>query len=202
MDSRLQRLASGCALAAWLAAMPASAGDKAQTCIGTRLDTLEGVVCSDRELLRLDRQLTWNYRRAFDALDYLRQLDLIDLDLRRQRERLRCWDASDQRQCLAEDYRRRIAELQAFYDLLPADGPYWLLCNDQARTRMPADFYASNPASLKIEFDGKAQVLLREASRRGLLYRNERFQFQQQGQQIRLRWPGSAGEQDCRLSPR
>jgi uncharacterized protein len=202
MDSRLHRLASGCALAAWLTALPASAGDKPQPCIGIRPDTLEGLICSDRELLRLDRQLTWNYRRAFDALDYLRQLDLTDLDLRRQRERLRCWHVPDQRQCLADDYRRRIAELQALYSLLPVDGAYWLICSDRARTRLSATFYPSNPASLRIEFDGKPQVLLRETAASGLLYRSEQLQFHQQDQQIRLRWPGSAGEQDCRLNPR
>jgi len=62
----------------------------------------------------------------------------------------------DQPACVKDSYVRRIAELQARYRLLPAQGPIRWTCDGNAAKEVVVSFFATEPPTLVAEFRRQA----------------------------------------------
>ena len=87
--------------------------------------SIETLICHDKTLLALDRQLASTYRKAVQQARHQRP-NLLPAEQRGSiKGRNDCWKSDDPRACIEREYRHRIAELQARYRLVPERGPFW-----------------------------------------------------------------------------
>ena len=80
-------------------------------------ESLERVICDDRELSRLDQELAAVYRAAVEAAgsEGSPKLEAAQRDWTAGRDR--CWNSENERECTRTAYRKRIAALRTAYGL-------------------------------------------------------------------------------------
>lgn len=184
-----------------LMAAPAMAADPSFACAGVERGSIEALVCGDEALAGLDRNLAQVYGAAERKADAV-QLPVLRAEQRGWiKGRDDCWKADDKRACVADEYRRRIAALQAWYRLVPATGPVRFACDDAPGSEVVVTFYSTDPATLVAERGDSVSLMYQEPAASGARYqgRNESF-WEHQGQATVTWGYGSPGLQ-CRKAP-
>ncbi|MFY7904669.1 MAG: lysozyme inhibitor LprI family protein, partial [Burkholderiaceae bacterium] len=90
---------------------------------------IEQMICADSELGALDRTLSVVYAAARRKAANERPPTLQAEQRGWVKGRNDCWKAQDRRQCVADAYRLRIAELQARYRLIPVSASATFVCD-------------------------------------------------------------------------
>lgn len=188
--------------AVWLAlAAPSSARAAAGAsfdCAKVPPGSIAALVCADAGLAQLDRQLSQVYRQALKKAAQERP-PLLKAEQRGWvKGRDECWKSEDKAACVKDSYVRRIAELQARYRLLPAQGPVRWACDGHAAKEVVVNFFATEPPTLVAEFGDSSSLMFAERSASGSRYvgRNESF-WEHQGE-ARIVWGYQAPEMVCR----
>jgi uncharacterized protein len=163
---------------------------------------IEAMICKDAKLSALDRALAEVYtaasRKAVDEHPPLLKAE--------QRGWIKgrddCWKSDDQRSCVEIAYKRRIAELQARYRLLPGTGPVTYVCDGDPRNEVIVMFFRTDPAMLIAERGDSVSLMYQQPSASGARYqgRNESF-WEHQGEAT-ITWGYEAPEMRCGKTPR
>jgi len=91
--------------------------------------SIEELVCKDVGLSELDVRLAEVYDAAVKKA-VNEQPPILKAEQRGWiKGRNECWKSEDRHKCVEEEYRRRIAELQARYRLIPGNGPISYTCD-------------------------------------------------------------------------
>lgn len=156
---------------------------------------IEDLICRDENLAALDRKMSEVYAEA-GATEKARSDTYFKASQRGWiKGRNECWKAQDKRECVAGSYKRRIAELQARYALVPSKGPVTYLCDGAPLT---ATYYETEPPSAVASFKGEESFLLISRAASGSKYvgRNESI-WEHQGEAAVV-WGYGAPEMRCK----
>ena len=159
----------------------------------------EAMVCADADLSALDRQMTLVYATALKQAGQ-QHPPLLKAEQRGWiKGRNDCWKSADQRQCMAESYRLRIAELQARYRLLAPIAKVRYVCDGNPANEVVATYFSTDPASLIAEHGDAVSFMVQQRSASGTRYqgRNE-WLWEHQGE-ARVVWGMDAPEMRCLL---
>jgi uncharacterized protein len=184
-----------------LSASPALAQGPSFDCSKAATGSMEAMICRDSGLARLDRQLAQVYAAAQDKAKNERPPTLRAEQRGWIKGRNDCWKSNDKQRCLTDEYKRRIAELQARYRLVPGIGPVVFACDDAPGSEVIATFFRTDPATLIAERGDSVSLMYVQPSGSGARYagRNETF-WEHQGK-ARVTWGHGAPEMTCAPKP-
>ena len=166
-------------------------------CEGIEPGSVEDLVCEDLVLLALDRRLAEVYAAAMEkAAGEARAL------LRTEQHgwikgRDDCWKSESLRLCVEEEYRSRIAELQARFELVRAGDPVLFDCGEGEP--IVVRHFSTEPPTLIATRGDESSLMFRVPSASGARYRggNESL-WENQGEAIVV-WGFDAPERKCRV---
>jgi uncharacterized protein len=196
MHARLKLVLSACfAVPAGAAATPTF------DCTKTTVDSIADLVCRDEALTALDNTLAAVYAWAAEKAHHERAPTLKAEQGRWIKALDECSKSADRRACVEEAFRRRIAEVQARYRLVPANGPVVYVCNGEPRNEISATFFLTDPPTLLAQRGGTVAVMYQEPSASGARYvgRNESF-WEHQGE-ASIQWGTAAPTMRCFRKP-
>lgn len=157
--------------------------------------SIERLICQDPLLAQLDQTLAGIYKAAA-AKAPARGIPTLQAEQRGWiKGRNDCWKEEDKFTCVKTGYERRIAELQASYQLVSASGPFRFNCG--TADALVVTFYRSDTPTL-IAALGKATSLMYQVpAASGSKYqgRNESF-WEHQGE-ARVVWGYGEPELVC-----
>lgn len=171
-------------------------------CTGVEAGSIEALVCEDATLSALDRKLAEVYAAA-SAKAGNEHPPVLKAEQRGWiKGRNECWKSDDKRACVTDEYRRRIAELQARYRLLPATGPVAFTCDGNPANEVIVTFFETDPPTLIAERGDSVSLMYRQPSASGTKYqgRNESF-WEHQGE-ARITWGYDVQEMRCKKASR
>ena len=145
--------------------------------------TIEKMICNDEQLAAPDRRLAEVYAAARQKA-FNEHPPVLKAEQRGWiKGRNDCWKSASRRKCVDQSYRRRIAELQARYRLVPANGPIWYSCEGDPRNEVVVTFFKTDPPTLEAERADQVSLMYLEPSASGSKYqgRNESF-WEHQGE--------------------
>lgn len=177
-------------------AEPAGAEAPSFSCGAVKAGSIEALVCGDAQLVALDRKLARVYAQAVRAASNEDSPVLRAEQRGWIKGRDDCWKATDRRACVDQAYRRRIAELQARFRLVPGSGPVRWRCDDGAE--VVVEFFRTEPSTLIAERGGQVSMMFQAVAASGARYqgRNESF-WEHQGE-ARVVWGEGAPGHLCR----
>lgn len=170
-------------------------------CDKVKHGSIEAMICDEEALAALDRKLAGVYSAASEKA-VNQHPPLLKAEQRGWiKGRNECWKAADLRECVKNEYERRIAELQARYRLVPDSGPVRFICDDNPANEVVATFFRTDPATMIAERGDSVSLMYLEPSASGSKYqgRNETF-WEHQGQAM-ITWGHGAPEMRCRRTP-
>jgi uncharacterized protein len=187
----LSFLVSGAGIVTALAAGPSFDCSKVQK------GSIEELICKDEGLSALDRKMATVYAEAAQKAKNEHPPVLRAEQRGWIKGRNDCWKSADKRQCIDQSYRRRIAELQARYRLVTANGPFWYSCDGDPRNEVVVTFFKTDPPTLEAEYGDQVSLMYLEPSASGSKYqgRNESF-WEHQGEAT-IVWGYGAPEMHC-----
>ena len=163
--------------------------------------SIEAMICTDEELSALDRSLSDVYAAAARKATNEHPPVLKTEQRGWLKGRDDCWKSDDKRGCVRDEYRRRIAELQARYRLVPGTGPVSYLCGDNPANEVIATYFATDPPTLIAERGDSVSLMYLQPSASGARYqgRNESL-WEHQGE-ASITWGYGTPEMRCRKAP-
>jgi uncharacterized protein len=163
--------------------------------------SIEELICKDEELSSLDHKLAGVYAEAIKTAASEHPPVLKAEQRGWIKGRNDCWKSKKPRDCTANAYRLRIAELQARYRLVPANGPIWYFCNYDPRDEVVVTFFQTNPPTLIAERSDQVSLMYLQPSGSGSKYqgRNESF-WEHQGEAT-IVWGYGSPEMICSKRP-
>jgi uncharacterized protein len=163
--------------------------------------TVEPFVCGDEELTALDRKMAEVFAAAAKKTANERPPTLKAAQRGWIKGRNDCWKSSDVRACVSDEYKRRIAELQARYRLVPMKGPFFFACDSNPANELVATFFETNPEVMIAERGEQVSLMYSQPAASGARYqgRNESF-WEHQGE-ARVVWGYGATEMRCVNQP-
>ena len=164
--------------------------------------SIEELVCKDEGLSALDTKLAVVYSEATQkAIN--EQPPALKAEQRGWiKGRNDCWKRNDLRKCVEEEYKRRIAELQARYRLIPGSGPISYACNDDPHSRVIVTFFQTDPPTLIAERADSVSLMYLQPCGSGTKYqgRNETF-WEHHNCEALITWGYGAKEMHCKRAP-
>jgi len=163
--------------------------------------SIEAMICNDSGLSLLDRQLADVYRAALAKAGNEHPPTLKAEQRGWIKGRNDCWKSTDKKACVDAEYQRRIAELQAHYRLLPANGPFFYFCEGNRGNEIVVSFFDTDPPTLIAERGDSVSLMYRQPSASGARYqgRNESF-WEHQGEAL-VTWGFEAPAIKCQKAP-
>lgn len=159
--------------------------------------SIEALVCQTPELAKLDQHLADVFKQA-SAKAGNEQPPLLKAEQRGWiKGRDDCWKVDDKSTCVRDAYRQRIAELQARYRLVEAQGPAIFVCDGQPAKQLIATFFVTEPATAMVELGDQSSLMYQQPAASGARYqgRNESF-WEHQGEAWVI-WGFQAPEMRC-----
>jgi uncharacterized protein len=94
-----------------------------------------------------------------------------------------CWKSDNKHRCVESEYRRRTAELEALYWLVPGQGPVTYACDGDRRNEVIVTFSPTDLPTLYVELGDSVSLMFLQPSASGTKYqgRNETF-WEHQGE--------------------
>ena len=166
---------------------------------------IEGLICQDDELAQKDQLLDKVYSQALASLAGASDEKTATSELKtRQRGwvggRDDCWKADDKRQCTLMSYDRRIAELQAAHNLVPAIDPVFYTCQNNPANEIVATFFETDPPAVRLERGDSQEIAIQGISGSGARYEGSfGIVFWVKGDEAMVEWPEGNGF-DCKLA--
>lgn len=170
-------------------------GQPSFDCAGAKAGSTEALVCADPELSTLDRKLAEVYAAA-SRKAVNEHPPMLKAEQRGWiRGRNDCWKRPDQRECVRDEYVRRVAGLQARYRLVHSEAPTQLACNGDPRNEVVVTFFQTEPPTLIAE-RGDETSLMYLQSDGWFIGRNEKIRNQHGG--LIVVWGYQAPEMRCK----
>lgn len=179
----------------------AKSGAPSFACGSVKPESIEAMVCADAELSVLDRKLA----EVFVAASKKATNEHPPMLKAEQRGWIKgrndCWKSKEQRNCIQEEYTRRIAELQARYRLVPFNGPIRFICDGNPANEVITTFFQTEPPTLIAERGDETSFMILQPSGSGTKYqgRNETF-WEHQGEAT-ITWGYGQPEMHCKKTP-
>ena len=185
-----------------LLAGEASATGPSYDCGKVASGSIEEMVCKDEGLAALDVKLAEVYGEATKKAVNEQPPTLKAEQRGWIKGRNDCWKSADKRRCVEEEYKRRIAELQARYRLIAGNGPITYTCDDDRRSEVIATFFQTDPPTLIAERGDSVSLMYLQPSGSGAKYRgrNETF-WEHHNCEALITWGYEAKEMRCKRSP-
>ncbi len=179
---------------------PATAQGPSYDCSMVAAGSIELLICKDADLSALDRKMAGIYAQASEKAvnEHPPMLKAEQRGWIKGRDE--CWKSADKKKCVENQYRLRIAELQARYHLLPGNGPFFYVCGDIPGNDITATFFKTDPPTLIAERGDSTSLMYRHLNASGGKYqgRNESF-WEHRGEAL-VTW-GHGAPQICSLKP-
>jgi uncharacterized protein len=192
-----------CLLATCLAvlAAPAMAEGPAYDCRQAS-GSIEKLICDDPALAALDRTLSPVYAAALNKAGNEDSPRLKTEQRGWIKGRNDCWKADDRRACVIDEYRRRILELQARYQLVAKIATVRYVCDGNPPSEVTATYFETDPPSLVAARGDQTALMFIARSASGARYvgRNESL-WEHQGEAT-IVWGHQAPEMRCRIEAR
>lgn len=172
------------------------------SCNKVKAGSIEAMICTDTGLAELDRKLAEVYAAAQRKATNEHPPMLKAEQRGWIKGRDECWKSDDNRGCAESEYRRRIAELQALYRLVPGTGPVTYACDGDPRNEVVVVFFpTTDPSTLYAERGDSVSLMYLQPSGSGAKYqgRNETF-WEHQGEAL-VTWGYGAPEMHCKKMP-
>lgn len=170
-------------------------------CSQVEAGSIEALVCSDKGLARLDRQLQEVYRAATAKASREQPPTLRAEQVGWIKGRNDCWKSDDRRRCVADEYSRRIVELQARYQLVSARGPVYFFCDGNPANELVVTYYQTQPPTLMAERGDSTALMYRQPSASGSRYEGGNNQFWEHQGEARVVWGYGAKPMTCLQRP-
>lgn len=160
---------------------------------------VEKLICSDASLAALDRQLDAVYAAATAKAHGKLATGLREDQRGWVKGRNDCWKATQQTwitatwtvdsvpACVAAQYRVRISELQAVWQLLPPKTVSYVCQNDPAN-EVVANFFESDPPTIRLERGDRTKTLWRVGAPAAGTYEGQNVSLVQQGSDLKVDW--------------
>jgi uncharacterized protein len=162
---------------------------------------VEKLVCQDAALAALDRKLAETYAAASGKASGEAAATLAAAQAGWIRSRNDCWKDADLSACVTKSYRLRVAELQAGFALLPPVGSARYECPGPPTREASADYFATDPPSARVTFDGSTKIMFVAPSGSGARYSSGNSQlWEHQGVGL-IRWNAGKREWRCPKRP-
>lgn len=170
-------------------------------CRKVQSGSIEATVCKDAALSALDRKLAVVYAAASKkATD--EHPPVLKAEQRGWiKDRDECRKSDDTRMCVESGYRRRIAELQARYRLVPGIGPVRYACDGDPRNEVIAMFFKTDPPVLIAERGDSVSLLYLAPSGSGARYVSRNESLWEHHGEATVTWGHGAPEMHCAKQP-
>jgi uncharacterized protein len=166
-------------------------------CNQVRGGSVEETICKDGGLSALDVKMANVYKAAAKKAAN-EHPPVLKVEQRGWiKGRNDCWKSDNPRQCIEGEYKRRIAELQARYRLVPFKGPVYFSCDDPFGELIVV-FFKTDPPTLTAERGDSVSLMYLQQSGSGSRYqgRNESF-WEHQGE-AKVTWGHETKEMTCK----
>ena len=163
------------------------------------LSSAEKRVCEQPALASLDRKLAHTYRAASARAGNTMQATLKAEQRGWIKGRDDCWKAADLTACVRDSYTLRIAELQARYQLLPAQASVRYRCGSSAANDMQVRFYATEPATLIAERGDRSELMYQQPAASGARYAGRNSWLWEHHGEATVVWEWQGKEEVCRV---
>ena len=170
-------------------------------CTKVEPGAIEAMICEDKALSALDRNLSEVYATASIKAGNEQPPRLQAEQRGWIKGRDDCWKSDDVGSCLRMEYQRRIAELQARYRLVPETGPVYYECEGNPASEVSVIFFKTDPPTLIAERGDSVSLMYQQPSGSGVKYlgRNETL-WEHQAETI-ITWGYGAPESHCKRKP-
>jgi uncharacterized protein len=162
-------------------------------------DSIEQMVCDDEELAQLDRKLAAVYQAVQEKTARAPSVNLPAEQRGWIKGRDDCWKGVDPRLCVATEYRLRIAELQAQYQLAEGIGPIHYRCDGEADQPLIVHYFHTDPPTARAEYGNESTILYRQPTGSGARYEGRNISFWEHHGEATLVWGYGAPELQCRV---
>jgi uncharacterized protein len=170
-------------------------------CGNVQVNSIEELICKDNDLAVLDRKLSIIYSAAAKKAtnEYPPVLKAEQRGWIKGRNE--CWKAEDKHACVKDEYKRRIAELQARYRLVQGNGPVHFICDENSVNEVIVTFFQTDPPTLIAERGDRVSLMYLQPSGSGTKYtgRNETY-WEHQGE-ASITWGYGAPQMRCKKVP-
>lgn len=167
------------------------------SCANVVAGSVETMVCNDAGLSLLDRKLAAVYGEALKAAATEQPPTLRAEQRGWIKGRDECAKNRSPRACVEEAYRRRIAELQALYRLLPATGPVTYLCNGNRGGEVVANYFATDPPTLVAQRGDSVSLMFLQPSASGAKYAGRNETLWEHAGDAKITWGYGAAAMSC-----
>lgn len=163
--------------------------------------SIDELVCKDEGLSALNSKMTQVLAEAQARAVDERPSVLKASQRGWLRERNDCWKSRNRQQCVDKSYRWRIAELQATYGLVAANGPVSYRCEGSRASEVVVSFFPTDPPTLIAKRGDKSTLMFAQPSASGTKYqsRNESL-WEHQGQAM-IVWGRGHPPMRCKPGP-
>jgi uncharacterized protein len=176
---------------------PALAQGPSYTCDKVAPDSIEALVCGDEALSALDRRLADVYAAA-TAKAVNEHPPVLKAEQRGWlKGRDDCWKSDNTAACVRDEYRRRIAELQARYGLVPGIGPVRYACDGNPANEIVATFFPTDPPTVIAERGDSVSLMYRQPSGRGTKYQGRNETLWEHQDEAMVTWGYGAAQMRC-----
>ena len=144
-------------------------------CSKVKDNSIEQLICSDEQLAELDLQMAAVYKEA-SARATNEHPPVLKAEQRGWiKGRNECWKSDVKRRCIEDNYRLRIAEIQARYRLVSIVGEATYQCSENPADVVIAAYFATEPPTLIAERGDQVSLMYLQRSGSGARYqgRNE-----------------------------
>ncbi len=163
--------------------------------------SIEALICKDRALSLLDRQMASVFGAALKKTEPSFQPQLRTEQIGWIKGRNDCWKEANQKSCVSKNYQLRIAELQAKYRLLPGTGPIRYACDGNAANEVIVTFFNTDPPSLIAERGDSVSIMFLQPNHKGNKYQGRNESFLKEQNKALITWGFETPEMKCVQAP-
>lgn len=181
----------------WAGNHRAVASNPSFSCSDIRPGSIEEVICQDDRLSELDNTLAKVYRKARELVKGASPSFLQAEQRGWIKGRDECWKDVNQHSCIEDQYLRRIAELQARFQLVQSVGPIRYFCEGDLRNEIMVTFFSTRPLTLIAERGDSVSIMYRQPAEEGVRYRGRNEMFDEDGPKATVTWGYGAEPMIC-----
>ena len=167
-------------------------------CSKVEAGSIEEMICKDEKLSALDRKLSEVYAAA-SKIAINEHPPVLKAEQRGWiKGRNECWKSDDKRKCVEDNYRLRIAELQAKYRLVSGNGPVTYFCDNDPKNEVIVTFFQTNPPTLIAERGDQVSLMYLQPSGSGSKYQGRNETLWEKGGEAIITWGYGSPEMRCK----
>lgn len=165
---------------------------------------IEEMVCEDPDLAKLDVKLAGVFESALKKVAAMPNTapeirHMKAYELRWSRQRNECARSKNAKECTADSYRYRIADLQARFFLVTSKAPAVYLCRDNPKNALIVTYLESDPATVRLDHAGKTAITFKDDEGDGKRFDSPQgISFEVEGDMALVNWP-KGNEYECTL---